>query len=43
VEDDPEDEDSDTKAIRDGYISVTPVHFNLTNRDAIKSLKVLLE
>ncbi len=43
VEDDPEDEDSDTKAIRDNYISITPIHYNLTNREAIKLLKTLLE
>ncbi len=38
VEDDPEDEDSDTRAIRDGYISVTPIHFSLTDRAAMADL-----
>lgn len=38
VDDDPEDEDSDTKAIRDGFISVTPIHFSLTNRAVMADL-----
>lgn len=38
VEDDPEEDDSDTRAIRDGYISVTPIHFSLTNRTAMAEL-----
>ncbi len=38
VEDDPESEDSDTKAIRDQFISITPVHFNLTDREAMRVL-----
>ncbi len=43
VEDDPEDEDSDTKAIREGYISVTPIHFPLTNDEMMPELKNILE
>lgn len=42
VEDDPEEEDCDTRAIREGYISVTPVHFNLTNDRAIPDLKKII-
>jgi len=43
VEDDPEDEDSDTKAIREGYISVTPIHFPLTNDQIIPELNNILQ
>lgn len=43
VEDDPEDADSDTRAIRDGYISVTPIHFPLTNRPAMADLSKVVE
>lgn len=31
--------DTDFEAIRNGYISVTPVHLNLTNYDALKYLR----
>ncbi|MDW7739424.1 MAG: 5'/3'-nucleotidase SurE [Bacillota bacterium] len=42
VDDDPEDADSDTKAIREGYISVTPVHFQLTNKEAMPLFNKIL-
>lgn len=42
VEDDPEESDSDTRAIRDGYISVTPIHFQLTNREIMPVLAQLI-
>lgn len=35
--------DTDTRAIKEGYISITPVHFQLTNRDAIPGLKEIIE
>lgn len=34
--------DSDVQAIRDGYISITPVHFNLTHEALIPELEALL-
>ncbi len=43
VEDDPEDDDNDTKAVRDGYISITPIHFKLTKHEAMPELKCILE
>lgn len=42
VDDDPEEEDSDTKAIRDNYISVTPIHFQLTDREVMSELNELI-
>ena len=38
-----EEEDSDVRAILDGYISLTPVHFNLTNSTAIPHLQKLID
>lgn len=43
VEDDLEASDSDTKAVRDQYISVTPIHFQLTDREALAVLNNLLQ
>lgn len=43
VDDDPEAPDSDTKAIRDHYISVTPICFNLTDRQAMVKLESLVK
>ncbi|MDW7729687.1 MAG: 5'/3'-nucleotidase SurE [Bacillota bacterium] len=43
VDDDPEDDDSDTKAIREKYISVTPIHFQLTNRQVMPELNRLID
>ncbi len=43
IEDDPEDDDCDTKAVRDGYISVTPIHFQLTDRNAMPALEKLIK
>ncbi|HSW35804.1 MAG TPA: 5'/3'-nucleotidase SurE [Candidatus Limnocylindrales bacterium] len=43
VENDPEDADSDTRAVRDGYISVTPIQFNLTNRAVMPDLETMLQ
>ncbi len=43
VEDDPEEDDNDTKAIRDGYISITPIHLKLTKYEAMPELKRILE
>lgn len=34
-----EGEDTDFKAVKDGFISVTPVHLDLTNYDALKLMK----
>jgi 5'-nucleotidase len=31
------EEDSDFRAVRDGYVSVTPLHLDLTNRDVLQS------
>lgn len=39
VDDDPEDEGSDTRAIRDHFISITPIHFPLTNHVLLKELE----
>ncbi len=35
--------DTDTRAVREGYISVTPIHFQLTNREAIPGLKEIIK
>ncbi len=43
VDDDPENQDSDTKAIRENYISVTPVHFNLTDQGSMPDLEKMLQ
>jgi 5'-nucleotidase len=43
IDDDPEDIDSDTRAIRENYISVTPIHFKLTDRDAMGSLENIIK
>lgn len=37
-----EPEDSDVQAMLDGYISITPVHFDLTNYDYLPELEKLL-
>ncbi len=42
VEDDPEEEDSDTKAVSENYISVTPIQFQLTHQDIMPDLSNLL-
>ncbi len=42
VEDDPEDELSDTRAIKDNYVSITPIHFELTNQAAVAPLQQML-
>jgi len=42
VDDDPEDDHSDTKAIRENYISVTPVCFRLTDFEAMPKLHKML-
>ena len=42
VDDDPENADSDTRAIRENYISITPVRFSLTDREAMSDLEILL-
>ncbi len=42
VEDDPEDDDCDTKAVREGYISVTPIHFQLTDIKSMPALEMLV-
>ena len=33
--------DSDTRAVADGYISVTPIHLDLTNYKSFDALKAL--
>jgi 5'-nucleotidase len=43
VDDDFEDADSDTKAVREKYISVTPIHFQLTDREALPILARIIE
>lgn len=43
VEDDNEEEDTDTRAVREGYISVTPIHFPLTNDKVLPELKTILD
>jgi len=40
---DEEEEDSDVRAILDGYISITPVHFNLTNSCVISELQKVID
>ena len=32
-------EDTDIQAVQDNYVSVTPIHLDLTNYDALKFLK----
>jgi 5'-nucleotidase len=34
------EEDSDVQAVHDGYISITPIHLDLTNYEALNFLKV---
>ncbi len=43
VDDDPENADSDTRAIRENLISITPVHFSLTDRQAMADLEIMLQ
>ncbi len=43
IDDDDEAEDADTRSIREGYISVTPIHFPLTNDNLLPELKKILE
>ncbi len=43
VEDDPEDDDCDTKAVREGYISLTPIHFQLTDFISMPALEKLVK
>lgn len=43
VDDDQENENTDTKTVRDGYISVTPIHFPLTNEEILPELKKILK
>jgi len=33
-------EDTDIQAVRDSYISITPIHLDLTNYEALNSLKI---
>jgi 5'-nucleotidase len=35
-------EDTDISAVMDGYVSVTPIHLDLTNYDALKYLSGLI-
>ncbi len=39
---DPEDKDSDGAALKRGFITVTPIHYNLTRCDAFEALNVKL-
>ena len=32
-------EDTDIQAVKDNYVSITPIHLDLTNYDAMKFLK----
>lgn len=45
IKDDPEDNDNnnDTKAVQENYISITPIHFRLTDWDAMPSLEKLIK
>lgn len=43
VEEENEEADSDTRAVREGFVSVTPVHFQLTNTAAMPGLASILE
>ncbi len=43
VVDDLEDEHCDTRAVREGYISVTPIHFQLTNKAAMPALEKVIQ
>ncbi len=43
VEDDPEHSDSDTMAVREGFISITPLHFELTDRETMPYLQGLVD
>ena len=43
VDDDCDLTESDTKAIRDSYISVTPLHLQLTNRAAMPKLQEIID
>jgi 5'-nucleotidase len=43
VEDDPEDDDNDTRAVRDGCISVTPIQFSLTNHAVMTELSRVVD
>ncbi len=42
IEDDPEEKGSDTRAVREGYISVTPIHFQLTDQSALPALEEMV-
>lgn len=43
VDDDFEGDDCDTRAVREGYISVTPIHFQLTNKAAMPALEKIIQ
>jgi len=43
VEDITDNDDCDTTAVRSGYISITPVHFKLTDFDVMADLEGLLQ
>ncbi len=43
VDDDFEEDNCDTRAVREGYISVTPIHFQLTNKEAIPVLEKIIQ
>lgn len=38
-----EEEDSDVRAILDGFISITPIHFNLTDTSYIPCLQKVID
>jgi 5'-nucleotidase len=40
---DEQDPDTDAWAIREGYSSITPLHFDLTNHGALNDLKNMLK
>ena len=37
----PQDKDSDIIAVENGYVSITPVHIDMTNLSKMKTLKDL--
>ncbi|MFO7951666.1 MAG: 5'/3'-nucleotidase SurE [Bacillota bacterium] len=42
VDNEEDEEDSDTRAIRDGYISITPLQFKITDEELVPELQKLL-
>ena len=43
VDDEFEGDSCDTRAVREGYISITPIHFQLTNKEAMPALEKVVQ